>query len=111
MIDTMSFFLDGKPRVATEEDCNAEWSGRSPGVCFRCGLCGYRFKVGNIWRCLYTNGESGTFEYNGKRYAKYSGNPLVCVKCDGPDVMKLWKYKCDDMYSERNWFFVQQWMD
>lgn len=104
-------FIDGKPLIATEDDCKARWNGSSPGECFRCGLCGYRFKVGDIWRCLYTNGETDTFVCNKKRFAKYSGNPLVCVKCDGVDIMQRWKAKCDEMYSDRNWFFVQRWMD
>lgn len=90
-------FTDGKPQIATEEDCQARWSGRKPGERFRCGLCGYKFKVGDQWRWLYTNslGNGGI----------YCGNPLVCASCDDEHVIDKWKALCDEYYSDKFWHF------
>lgn len=63
-------FTDGQPFFATEADTKKRW-----GLCgdgFRCGLCGYRFQVGDRVRWQYLNDESGHF-----------GNLKVCADCDG----------------------------
>lgn len=90
--------LDGKPQIATKEHCNAPWSGNKRN--FRCGLCGYQFKVGDYWRFVYTNSIPG-----------YGGNPLVCNKCDGPDVIEKWKALCDEWRkiwkSDKFWYFIR----
>lgn len=65
-------FLDGKPRVATEETIKMPWCGNKQGKYFRCGLCGHRFKVGDVWRCQFTNDTPGA-----------GGNPFICESCDG----------------------------
>lgn len=70
-------------------------------------MCGHRFSVGDVWRFVYTNGLPDTFELDGVNYSKYGGNPLVCAACDGPDVIDRWKAKCDDMYSDKNWWFAR----
>ncbi len=64
-------FTDQKPRTATKQDIKAPWSGRKGGKNFRCGFCGYRFKVGDYWRFVYTNDTKGA-----------GGNPLICMLCD-----------------------------
>lgn len=69
-------FTDGTQQVATEKDVKARWGGRSDS--FRCRLCGHRFEVGDIWRFVVSN-----FKDSGVRY----GNFLVCVSCDGKDVL------------------------
>lgn len=63
--------LDGKFREATEQDVRAAWSG-SPDN-FRCGFCGYKFKVGDKWRFLFTNSS---------KLPGVWGNSLVCKTCD-----------------------------
>ena len=85
-------FTDGKPRIATKEDCNAPWSGNRKN--FRCYLCGYKFKVGDYWRWQFTNNIQGA-----------SGNPLVCKNCDGPDVIEKWKALHEEAKSEKFWWF------
>lgn len=91
----MASFTDGKPRIATQEDLQANWGGGRSGEYFRCCLCGYRFKEGDYWRWQYTNDIPGA-----------GGNPLVCKKCDGPDVIEKWK----QMHKEakgRMWWFTR----
>ena len=94
----MMSFVDGTPQVATEWDCKALWGGGKPGRRFRCGLCGHRFQVGDYWRFVYTNSLTG---------GPYSGNPLVCRSCDGPDVIERWKALCDEASSPRFWYFTE----
>ena len=65
-------FTDGEPWIATEKDCNASWGGKKNGVSFGCGLCGHKFIPGDQVRWQYTNDISAA-----------SGNPMVCIKCDG----------------------------
>ena len=65
-------FTDQKPRIATKEDCKAQWSGGENGKYFRCALCGHKFVIGDYWRFVYTNDIPAA-----------AGNPLVCEKCDG----------------------------
>jgi len=88
---TMSI-MDGKFHVATEKYCNAPWGGSKQR--FRCYLCGYKFKVGDFFRIQYTNDISG-----------YGGNPLICEKCNGPDVIDRWKAVCDEYNSDKFWSF------
>jgi hypothetical protein len=68
--------LDGKPRETTAEHLKLKWGGSPEN--FRCRLCGHRFKVGDIWRFVFAN-----FKDSGSNY----GNFLVCVSCDGHDVL------------------------
>lgn len=89
-------FLDGKPRVATEQDCQTRWHGMPLGEGFRCNLCGHRFKVGDIFRFVFTNDTPGA-----------GGNPLVCEKCDGPDVKERWAAMVAEA-RERFWFFTRE---
>lgn len=91
-----SSFTNQKPFVATADDCNAHWACKPLGERFRCGLCGYRFKAGDIVRWQYTNDIPGA-----------GGNPLVCAKCDGPDVVERWKKHCEEWASiqDKFWHF------
>ena len=75
-------FTDGKPRIATEQECKAGWCGCKAGEHFRCYLCGYKFKIGDYWRCVFTNRPGVDPDA--------SGNPLVCEKCDTSDVIERW---------------------
>lgn len=68
-------FTDQRPRVATETHVT-KWGG--DGKCFRCYLCGHKFKVGDVWRWV-ANPPWGIY-----------GNFLVCEKCDGADVLDRW---------------------
>lgn len=61
-------FTNQKPRIATEEECKAPWSGYRDGRNFRCKLCGHRFKEGDGWRWLYGKGITTNF--------------MVCAQCD-----------------------------
>jgi len=72
-------FVDGKPRIATEEDLKRRWSGDPKN--FRCYLCGHKFQVGDRWRFLYMNSDDTTGAFNA----------LICGACDGPDVIARWK--------------------
>lgn len=72
-------FTDGKPRAATAEEVAARWNGRQAGQGFRCRLCGYRFKVGDIWRFVLANYGASPLRH---------GNFFTCEKCDGPDIIE-----------------------
>ena len=87
-------FTDGKPFVATTEDCQRAWSGGKHGIYFRCYLCGHKFKPGDIVRWQYTNNIKGA-----------GGNPMVCRACDGQDVIRRWKELHDDWNSDKFWWF------
>lgn len=87
-------FIYGDPQIATERDLKARWSGGAPGENFRCYLCGYRFQLGDYWRCQYTNDMSDA-----------GGNPKVCKECDGSreDVRAKWEERCAEFYSDKFW--------
>jgi len=87
-------FTNGKQRIATKQDCNAPWAGNKRN--FRCGFCGYRLKVGDLWRWVFTNDIKGA-----------GGNPIFCDSCDdGKDQARAkWKEKCDMFYSTEWWWF------
>lgn len=89
-------FTDGKQRIATEKDLNTLWGGRVNG--FRCMMCGYKFKVGDKWRWVYTNDMYGS-----------SGNPIVCERCDGTDkeVRRRWQRKWEEART-RFWWFIER---
>lgn len=76
----MDSFTDQQPRVATKEECRAHWGGANNGLLFRCGLCGHRFVVGDVWRVVYMGGKG----YNIGQLGIPNG--LVCARCDGQDV-------------------------
>lgn len=89
-------FTDGKPWVATEAECKAQWGGRKGG--FRCVLCGYRFIPGDTVRWQYTNDSPGA-----------CGNPLVCVACDGSKeeiVAKMIAMRAET--KGRMWWFCRE---
>lgn len=90
-------FTDGKPWSARENDLRARWSFGKPGEAFRCGICGYKFKLGDIVRWMYTNNIPG-----------YGLNPLLCEKCDGPDALEKWKAHVDEWNSVKDkfWKFI-----
>lgn len=87
-------FTDGKPWTATKEDCAKRWSCGKPGEHFRCAFCGHRFSPGDRVRWQFTNDIKGA-----------GGNPLVCEKCDGPDVVERWKAKCAEWAADAWWWF------
>lgn len=94
----MANFLRGEPQVANESDIKGCWMGGKNGEHFRCNLCGYKFVLGDYWRCVYTNDQKdGTV----------GGNPIVCKTCDsGNDgVRKAWTNLYRDFMSERFWVF------
>ena len=72
-------FTDQKPRIATESDLKASWSGGKNGKYFRCYLCGHTFILGDYWRWVYANGKDMP-----------GINFIVCKECDGPDVLERW---------------------
>jgi len=90
-------FLKGKPWIATEKDCKASWNSIPNGKCFRCALCGYKFKPGDKVRCQYTNDVPGAH-----------GNPLVCEKCDGTKEEIVAKIKAGYKKAKNEmWWFCR----
>lgn len=92
-------FLDGKRRIASETCVIAPWSGAKNGKYFRCAFCGYKFKIGDGWRCIYTNDMPGA-----------SGNPLCCDGCftDKDATRQRWiviNEKFQKLKEEFWWFF------
>lgn len=94
-------FTDQKPRVATEEDCTARWSFGKPGQNFRCSLCGYRFKVGDIWRWQYSYGKTITIDGRKRGLTNF----MVCEKCDGPDALDRWAAANEEALTRFWWLF------
>ena len=94
MGETRSAWLDGTPQVATEADLRARWSFGKPGEHFRCHLCGYKFRVGDVWRFVYSGGV-GLLNF------------MVCEKCDGPDVLDRWKAHNEDL-KRRFWWALRR---
>lgn len=90
----MANFTTGEPQIATKEHCNAPWSGNKKN--FRCGFCGYKFKVGDYWRWVFTNDIKDA-----------GGNPLVCKQCDeNPEkIREKWKQKFEEWSSDKWWWF------
>lgn len=96
----MASFTNGKPFVATEENCKAPWGCGKNGKYFRCGFCGHKFVPGDIVRWQYTNNVSGA-----------DGNPLVCKECDDEDravVVEKWRALCKEFQSEKFWWFRRE---
>lgn len=90
-------FLDSKPRIATAEDIKANWLGEKNGIYFKCALCGYKFKEGDIYRCVYSNDTIFA-----------PGNPIVCKECDTGDfnVIEKWA-KMHEEARTRMWWFCR----
>lgn len=86
----MSRWTRGKSHVVTEQDPTLLWAGGYRGKNFRCYLCGYKFKVGDLWRWQAVQGER---------------NFLVCEACDGPDVVERWLDWVEEL-RRRAWWFV-----
>jgi len=90
-------FMNGKPWVATEQDCKASWCGRKHGQYFRCGFCGHKFAPGDLVRWQYTNGTDAP------------GNPLVCQTCDADRDTLVARFRA--MHQEargRMWWFCRR---
>ena len=90
-------FTDQQPFTVTRVHLRSKWGGGQPGERFRCYLCGYRFRLGDVARWQYTNDTPGA-----------GGNPLVCHECDGTkeEIVARWK----QMYAESNgrmWWFCR----
>ena len=71
-------------QIASLGDFQHNWLGGKPGDYFRCAFCGYKFKIGDKYRIVYTDD-----------IAEAPGNPTVCERCDGPDsdVRARWQRK------------------
>lgn len=89
------FFTDYL-KVADERVCNAPWLCGKNGRYFRCALCGYKFKVGDLYRAVFTNDTPGA-----------SGNPVVCEKCNGTneEVKARWGERVAQWRSDLFWWF------
>jgi hypothetical protein len=89
-------FTDQKPRIATEDDLKARWSGGKPGEYFRCNLWGYHFKLGDHWRWVYAG-------------HVHLQNLTVCHNCDGPNdqVLEKWK-KANEELKTHFWWAIRQ---
>lgn len=90
-------FTDGKPFIATQEDCQKRWGGGKPGELFRCCFCGHKFVPGDTVRWQYTNDTPGA-----------GGNPFVCKDCDkGRDanIAEILRRRAE-LKDGRWWWFV-----
>jgi hypothetical protein len=91
----MGMFED--PTVATAEHLKLPWSGDKEN--FRCRICGHKFKVGDVFRQVFTNCSPN-----------YPSNPIVCQSCDGPDVIERWNQHAAGWaeIEHKYWYFVNQ---
>lgn len=85
-------FTDQKPRIATEKEVPGNWGGYKDGRYFRCYLCGYKFKVGDYWRWIYS---------------KKNINPIVCKTCDTEDVLEKWENANIEL-NQRFWWVMRR---
>lgn len=76
----------GNPWIVSEKDTVARWNCGKPGELFRCAWCGHKFEVGDVARCVYTNGFS-------EDTCGIAGNPFICQACDGPRDVVLAKLR------------------
>ena len=79
-------------RIATEKDLETRWGFGKPGEYFRCYLCGYKFKVGDKWRFVFS---------------KKWNNFFTCEDCDGPDVLERWSKHIDDL-KKKYWWLLKR---
>jgi predicted DNA-binding WGR domain protein len=84
-------WTDQKPLVATEEHLKLRWNGKKNGRGFRCHLCGHRFKVGDVWRWVFS-----------KKYVNF----FTCASCDGPDVAERW-IKVNEEARQKFWWLFE----
>jgi len=101
-------FANQKPRVATEKDCKARWDGIPDGKSFRCYLCGYKFKVGDVWRWIWGK---GSYMQDGKKCGVT--NLTVCESCDQSDKnglgpMERWIKLHEEYSKDKFWTFREQ---
>lgn len=92
-------WTNGKPFIATVEDCARRWSCGKPGERFRCALCGHKFAPGDTVRWQYTND-----------VAKAGGNPFVCQTCDvGRDgiIAEILRRRAE-LKADRWWWFIPE---
>jgi len=87
-------FTDQKPRIATEEDIRAPWSGGRNGKYFRCKLCGHKFQVGDYYRFVFHN----------------YGNITVCKHCDDNPGEKWTQIheEWEKLKEGRFWWFIHR---
>jgi len=84
---------DQKPRIATEGDVKAPWSGGKNGKYFRCKLCGHKFEVGDYYRFIFHN----------------YGNIMVCQSCDKDNPAEKWTQlhdEWDKLRAGKFWWFI-----
>ena len=93
----MENFLRGEVQIATAENLKAPWLGAPNGKYFKCSLCGYKFQLGDPWRCIYTNDIPGA-----------GGNPLVCKDCykSKEDVVQKWTQMIKESET-KYWYFTR----
>jgi len=83
-------FMNQRPRTTTVEDIETEWGGRKRS--HRCYLCGHRFKVGDVWRWVYSGGR-GVINF------------VTCAPCDGKDVLDRFVAMNKEL-TERFWWAI-----
>lgn len=94
-------FTDQKPHIVTNADLQAHWGGGGPGKRLRCYLCGYKFRLGDTFRWVYTAGRT----YLDPDTRRQCGviNFLVCQHCDCPDVLEKW-VEINRIIATRYWW-------
>jgi hypothetical protein len=92
-------FTDQKPHKIDEDMLKTFKRVKNRCACY---MCGQDFKVGEVFRWVFTNGTEGA-----------SGNPIVCENCDGDDVIERWKAKHSQFKEIKNsfWWFIQAYGD
>ena len=84
-------FADQKPHAVDEKYLNLPWNGNKRN--FKCYLCGYKFKIGDIFRWIF---------------CPKLGNFITCEKCDGSDVIDRWEALHKEAKSGKFWWFQEQ---
>src|SRR5687767_11524101 len=91
-------------KLVTEEELKAPWGG-DPKKFFRCGFCGHKFQLGDLFMLVYTNGMQGA-----------GGNPMACGDCKTKHggiegLREEWRRKHVEWKEAREgkfWWFYQQ---
>lgn len=110
----MADWSNGNPLIATDEHVKLRWNGSTKN--FRCGFCGHKIAVGELWCFVFTNDIPDA-----------GGNPMACCDCikaaefcavDAEETMqqqlrRKWKRQCEEWKSfitSPKWWKLRCWL-
>jgi len=90
-------FTNQRPFTVTDRDVVASWCGVPNGKNFRCAWCGYKFRIGDTARWVFTNNQGAV--------SGIHGNPFICASCDnGEDILGQLEKMAIEAKTKYWWF-------